>query len=50
MSPSLGVGIGMGYVPSHLAAEGTALEIDARGRPVAARVARKPLYVKEKAT
>jgi len=50
MSPSLGVGIGMGYVPSHLAAEGTALEIDARGRPVAARVATKPLYVKEKAT
>ena len=30
--------------------EGTSLEIDARGRPVAARVAKKPLYVKEKAT
>ncbi len=50
MSPSLGIGIGMAYVPAHLAAEGTSLEIDARGRPVAARVARKPLYVKEKAT
>jgi aminomethyltransferase len=50
MSPSLGIGIGMAYVPSHLAAEGTSLEIDARGRPVAARVARKPLYVKENAT
>ena len=48
MSPSLDVGIGMGYVPSDLAAEGTEIEIDVRGRPVAARVAAKPLYVKEK--
>ena len=32
------------------AAEGTELEIDARGRPLAARVARKPLYVKETTT
>ncbi|MEP6642182.1 MAG: glycine cleavage system aminomethyltransferase GcvT [Gaiellales bacterium] len=47
MSPSLGVGIGMAYVPAVLADEGTAIEIDARGRPVAARVAAKPLYVKE---
>jgi aminomethyltransferase len=49
MSPSLEIGIGMAYVPAGLAAEGTELEIDARGRPVAARVARKPLYVKENA-
>ena len=48
MSPSLGIGIGMGYVPADLAAEGTEIEIDARGRPVAARVAAKPLYVKER--
>jgi aminomethyltransferase len=47
MSPSLGIGIGMGYVPAELAVEGTEIEIDARGRPVAARVAAKPLYVKE---
>jgi len=47
MSPSLGIGIGMAYVPEHLAGEGTSLEIDARGRPVAAHVAAKPLYVKE---
>ena len=47
MSPSLGIGIGMGYVPAGLAAGGTEIEIDARGRPVAARVAAKPLYVKE---
>ncbi len=50
MSPSLGVGIGMAYVPAGLADEGTTLEIDARGRPVAARVAAKPLYVKESVT
>ena len=40
----------MGYVPPELAAVGTEIEIDARGRPVAARVASKPLYVKEKVT
>jgi aminomethyltransferase len=50
MSPSLEIGIGMAYVPAGLAAEGTELEIDARGRPVAARVSRKPLYVKENAS
>ncbi len=50
MSPSLEIGIGMAYVPAGLAAEGTELEIDARGRPVAARVASKPLYVKENAS
>jgi aminomethyltransferase len=50
MSPSLRIGIGMAYVPADRAAEGTELEIDARGRPLAARVARKPLYVKETGT
>ena len=50
MSPTLGVGIGMAYVPAGLADEGTTLEIDVRGRPVAARVAAKPLYVKESVT
>ena len=50
MSPTLEVGIGMGYVPAELAAEGTEIEIDVRGRPVAARVAPKPLYAKEKIT
>jgi aminomethyltransferase len=46
MSPSLGVGIGMAYVPADKAAEGTELEIDVRGRSRPAVVARKPLYVK----
>ncbi|MDX6521040.1 MAG: aminomethyltransferase [Gaiellales bacterium] len=47
MSPSLGIGIGMGYVPGDGAAPGTAIEIDVRGRPLAATIATKPLYVKE---
>jgi aminomethyltransferase len=47
MSPSLGIGIGMAYVPSELAAPGTELEIDVRGKSRAARVASKPLYKKE---
>jgi aminomethyltransferase len=47
MSPSLGVGIGMGYVPANLAAPGSRIEIDARGRPLEADVRKKPLYVKE---
>jgi aminomethyltransferase len=46
-SPSLGVGIGMGYVPGAAAGVGTPLEIDVRGRPHAAHVAPKPLYAKE---
>ncbi len=44
MSPSLGVGIGMGYVPAGSATPGTALEIDVRGKIRPAVVARKPLY------
>ncbi len=47
MSPSLGEGIGMGYVPAALAEPGTALVIDVRGRRQPAEVARKPLYRKD---
>ncbi len=47
MSPSLGLGIGMGYVPADGAAVGGAIQIDVRGRPLAAVIAKKPLYVKE---
>ena len=46
MSPSLGIGIGMAYVPAEKAAEGTELEIDVRGKPRRAVVAKKPLYVR----
>jgi aminomethyltransferase len=44
MSPSLGVGIGMGYVPADRATEGTRLEIDVRGKVRHATVKPKPLY------
>src|SRR5579884_4016237 len=40
-SPMLGIGIGMGYVPSARAQPGTELTIDVRGRPRRARVVRK---------
>lgn len=46
MSPSLGIGIGMAYVPAATAEPGSVLEIDVRGRPARAEVARKPLYRK----
>jgi aminomethyltransferase len=46
LSPSLGVGIGMAYVPAERSAEGTRLQIDVRGRTREAVVAAKPLYRK----
>jgi aminomethyltransferase len=46
MSPSLGVGIGMAYVPARHAAAGTVLEIDVRGKMRRAVVKQKPLYRK----
>ncbi|HEY4897891.1 MAG TPA: glycine cleavage system aminomethyltransferase GcvT [Solirubrobacteraceae bacterium] len=46
LSPSLGVGIGMAYVPAERAAVGTRLEIDVRGKMRPATVKDKPLYRK----
>jgi len=46
-SPSLEIGIGMGYVRADLAEPGTELEIDVRGKRRSARVAEKPLYRKK---
>ena len=43
-SPSLGVGIGMAYVPPGLAQPGTPLEVEVRGKRAPAAVAPKPLY------
>lgn len=43
-SPSLGVGIGLGYVPPAFATAGTTIEIEIRARRFPAVVARKPLY------
>jgi aminomethyltransferase len=43
-SPSLGIGIGMGYVRSDLAEPGTSVAIDVRGRRREAEIRKKPLY------
>jgi len=45
-SPSLGVGIGMGYVPPQFAKPGTAIEVEIRGKRFAAVVVPKPIYRK----
>ncbi len=45
-SPSLGIGIGMGYVPPPFAKPGTAIEIEIRGKRFAASVVPKPIYRK----
>jgi aminomethyltransferase len=46
MSPTLGVGIGMAYVPAARAPVGSELEIDVRGKMRRAFVKQKPLYRK----
>jgi len=46
-SPSLGIGIGMGYVPVDQAEPGAPIEVDVRGQIRAAEVRKKPLYAKE---
>ena len=43
LSPTLDVGIGMAYVPSAVAGPDNDLVIDVRGKPKAARTARRPL-------
>ena len=45
-SPTLGIGIGLGYVPAALASPGTAIEIEIRGRRAPALVVPKPFYRK----
>ncbi len=45
-SPSLNVGIGMGYVPTEFAKADTKIEIEIRGRRFAAQVVPKPIYRK----
>jgi aminomethyltransferase len=47
MSPCLGVGIGMAYLPAERARPGERFEIDVRGRTRGAEVKEKPLYRKE---
>ncbi len=44
VSPTLGVGIGTVYLPRALAAEGTGLELEIRGRRAPVRVVKPPFY------
>jgi len=46
LSPSLNMGIGLGYVPTRFAAVGTPIEIEVRGRRFAASVVQKPIFRK----
>ena len=45
-SPSLGIGIGMGYVPPEFAAAQTPIEIEIRGKRSPAVIVPKPIYRK----
>ena len=45
-SPSLGIGIGMGYVPPEFAKPQTPIEIEIRGKRFPAVVVPKPIYRK----
>jgi aminomethyltransferase len=45
-SPSLGIGIGMGYVPTEFAKPDTKIEIEIRGKQFPAVIVPKPIYRK----
>lgn len=45
-SPSLGIGIGIGYVPPDFAAVGTPIEIEVRGKRFPASIVKKPIFQK----
>jgi aminomethyltransferase len=45
-SPSLGIGIGLAYLPVELAEPGGMIEVEIRGRRVPARIVPKPIYRK----
>jgi aminomethyltransferase len=44
LGPTVGVNIGLGYVPTALAQPGTRLQIDCRGKTAAAEVVQGPFY------
>ena len=48
LGPTVGVNIGLGYVPAALAQAGTRLQIDCRGKPAAAEVVNGPFYTRPK--
>jgi len=43
-SPSLGIGVGMGYVPPEFAKADTRIEIEIRGKRSPAVIVAKPIY------
>jgi aminomethyltransferase len=43
-SPTLGKSIGLGYLPVGLSSVGSAIQVDCRGKPVAAQVVPTPFY------
>jgi aminomethyltransferase len=45
-SPSLGIGIGMGYVPPEMATANSSIEIEIRGKHACATIVPKPIYRK----
>ena len=45
-SPSLGINVALGYVPSALSAVGTRFEVDVRGRAGTATIAKTPFYTR----
>lgn len=47
-SPTLGVSIGMGFVPPALLAEGTRLDVDVRGKPLPVEIVPRPFYKRPK--
>jgi aminomethyltransferase len=47
-SPTLSVSIGMGFVPPEMAAEGTQLAVDVRGRTLPVEVVPRPFYKRPK--
>jgi aminomethyltransferase len=50
LSPCLGTGIGMGYVPVGDSRPGTRIDVDVRGKRRAAEVREKPLYERKRRT
>jgi aminomethyltransferase len=46
LSPSIGLGIGLAYLPVGAAKIGQAVQIEVRGRKIAAEVVKKPFYKK----
>ena len=48
-APSLGVAVGLGYVPAELSEPGTMLVVDCRGKPAAIEIVKGPFYKRSQA-